>query len=590
MTVPPRSPSSSGSSSSSSHVRVVARIRPLVLAERANGSTPTVQKQAQHPTAAQNDAGSSEFVQASTCCGTRENRYFELDAVFDESSTQEEVYERSGAKAAVCQDIFNGFNCTILAYGQTSSGKTFTMGSAANSNTTTSSSSSSENPQAAAASMGTASAIDDTSGMIPRACHDLFEQIKEQCNGNAQVELSYLEIYNETLRDLLLSNSSSSRNQENVLRMRESPAGEVYVAGLASRKVQSPQEIGALMEEASARRTVACTAMNAVSSRSHAICMLRVKGLLMTAAAADDPNNNVDNNNNNNTTFASNLTLVDLAGSERIKKTGAEGNRKKEGININKSLFVLGQVVSALAEQDKKHAWKPPYRDSKLTRLLQDSLGGNSRTIMVACVSPADCNLDESVNTLRYAMAARNIKNTATRNVVQLITPEEAAKLQRENQMLKKQVEEMQRCMKEQIMQMQQQQVSVSPPPLATVPEVVVDEERELELLHQVEELQRSLELLSASEERLHRSIARKRKAEQQILVARFPANTIPWFEHWPLRLLQRIDKSVDLFHLLVAIIPFLLCVSPLLTIVRELLSHVSWSFSKGIQWTGGDL
>ena len=128
--------------------------------------------------------------------------------------------------------------------------------------------------------------------------------------------------------------------------------------------------------------------------------------------------------------FTSKLTLVDLAGSERIKKTGAQGNRQLEGIMINKSLMTLGQVVSALG--DGKKGRKPPYRDSKLTRLLQDSLGGNSRTIMVACVSPADYNVEESVNTLRYATSARAIKNTATRNLVQQISQEEALKLQRE--------------------------------------------------------------------------------------------------------------------------------------------------------------
>eukprot|EP00529_Nitzschia_sp_RCC80_P024321 CAMPEP_0113449978 /NCGR_PEP_ID=MMETSP0014_2-20120614/5584_1 /TAXON_ID=2857 /ORGANISM="Nitzschia sp." /LENGTH=447 /DNA_ID=CAMNT_0000341285 /DNA_START=48 /DNA_END=1387 /DNA_ORIENTATION=- /assembly_acc=CAM_ASM_000159 len=181
------------------------------------------------------------------------------------------------------------------------------------------------------------------------------------------------------------------------------------------------------MDEASQRRVVASTKMNAVSSRSHAICVLRVQGVL-----------------EDSTKFQSKLTLVDLAGSERIKKTGAEGGRRKEGININKGLFVLGQVVSALAEQRPKYKRKPPYRDSKLTRLLQDSLGGNSRTIMVACVSPADFNIDETINTLRYATSARNIKNTATRNVVKSISAEEAAKLQRDNQLLLAQVKEMQ--------------------------------------------------------------------------------------------------------------------------------------------------
>jgi len=399
------------SDSNSGNVRVVARIRPLAKYELENGAKETVSS-LNALDDDQDDLSGPELVQALPLSGDK--RWFELDAVFDKSSTQEEVYERCGAKEAVCESIFSGFNCTILAYGQTGAGKTYSMGSAASSRTDDSA------PQS--------TTIDENAGMIPRAVQDLFQQIEDKCDGNAEVELSYLEIYNEALRDLL-----SSSNDEN-LRIREHMNGEVYVSGLTSRRVTSPQEIGALMEEASSRRIVASTAMNAVSSRSHAMCVLRVKGLIETEDGATDK-------------FTSKLTLVDLAGSERIKKTGAEGNRQKEGININKSLLVLGQVVAALAEQNKKRARKPPYRDSKLTRLLQDSLGGNSRTIMVACVSPADCNIEESINTLRYATSARNIKNTATRNIVQNITPEEAAKLQRENQLLKKQVEDLKRSL-----------------------------------------------------------------------------------------------------------------------------------------------
>ena len=274
---------------------------------------------------------------------------------------------------------------------------------------------------------GTSMEIGEFDGIIPRACVDLFTQIQTRCDGNAQVELSYLEIYNKEMRDLLTEDGGKGKNGKvPEMKIRENLNGEVYVSGLSARPVDSPKAIGDYMEEASKRRVVASTKMNAVSSRSHAICVLRIKGVL-----EDD------------TKFSAKLTLVDLAGSERIKKTGAEGGRRKEGININKGLFVLGQVVSALSETRPKYKRKPPYRDSKLTRLLQDSLGGNSRTIMVACVSPADFNLDETVTTLRYATNARNIKNTATRNVIKSLSPEEAAKLQRENQLLKKQVSEL---------------------------------------------------------------------------------------------------------------------------------------------------
>lgn len=329
-----------------------------------------------------------------------DKRWFELDAVFDGNSTQQDVYVLSGAQNAVQNDIFKGFNCTILAYGQTGAGKTFTMGTASG-----------------------CQHVQESDGVIPRACADLFRMIDQRCDGNAQVELSYLEIYNEEIRDLMVGEGESPDE----LKIRETLNGEVYVSGLKSRPVSDPQDIGKCMEEASKRRVVASTKMNAVSSRSHAICVLKIQGVL-----------------EDSTKFAAKLTLVDLAGSERIKKTGAQGSRRQEGININKGLFILGQVVSALAEQRPKYKRKPPYRDSKLTRLLQDSLGGNSRTIMVACVSPADFNLDETINTLRYATSARNIKNTATRNVIKSISPEEAAKIQRENQLLAAQVKELQ--------------------------------------------------------------------------------------------------------------------------------------------------
>ncbi|CAJ1958360.1 unnamed protein product [Cylindrotheca closterium] len=391
---------STSSSSSQSNIRVVARIRPLAKYELENGSKQIVNSLPSLLGSSPATGPTTEPEVLEVKPPNAEKRWFEVDAVFDGISTQRDVYVKSGAQQAVCQDIFKGFNCTILAYGQTGSGKTFSMGTAAGS-----------------------TEITENDGIIPRATADLFRMIDERCDGNAQVELSYLEIYNEEIRDLMVDDETGGKD----LRVRETLNGEVYVSGLQSLPVANPQEIGKCMEDASKRRVVASTKMNAVSSRSHAICALKVKGVL-----------------EDSTKFHAKLTLVDLAGSERIKKTGAQGSRQKEGININKGLFILGQVVSALAEQRPKYKRKPPYRDSKLTRLLQDSLGGNSRTIMLACVSPADFNLDETVNTLRYATSARNIKNSATRNVIKTISPEEAAKLQRENQLLQAQVKELQ--------------------------------------------------------------------------------------------------------------------------------------------------
>jgi hypothetical protein len=434
---------SSSNARSASNIRVVARIRPLAKYEIENGSKQIIDSLPSLVSAPPVTGPSTEPEVLQVKPPNAEKRWFELDAVFDGQSNQRDVYVKSGAQQAVCLDIFKGFNCTILAYGQTGSGKTFSMGTAA----------------------GT-SEIKETDGIIPRATADLFRIIQEKCDGNAQVELSYLEIYNEEIRDLMVENQDAED-----LRIRETLNGEVYVSGLKSKAVSNPEEVGKYMEEASKRRVTASTKMNAVSSRSHAICALKIKGVL-----------------EDSTKFEAKLTLVDLAGSERIKKTGAQGSRRKEGININKGLFILGQVVSALAEQRRKYKRKPPYRDSKLTRLLQDSLGGNSRTIMVACVSPADFNLDESVNTLRYATSARNIKNSATRNVIKTISPEEAAKLQRENQLLLAQVKELQETI---------QKMALDGTPSLASTEIDSDDEMDLNLDEQKGEMKRIRELES---------------------------------------------------------------------------------------------
>jgi hypothetical protein len=323
-------------------------------------------------------------------------RWFELDSCFDADATQQDVYVRSGAQQAVCQDLFKGFNCTLMAYGQTGSGKTFTMGTS---------------PETS----------DD--GIIQKASADLFRNIIEKCDGNVEVGLSYIEIYNEEIRDLMVDENQASET----LKIRETLNGEIYVKGLRTEQVASSEAICQFMEVGSKRRVVASTKMNAASSRSHALCVLSIKGVL-----------------EDSTKFESKLTLVDLAGSEKLSRTGAEGKRMQEGININKGLFVLGQVISALSEQRPKRQRKPPYRDSKLTRLLQDSIGGNSRTIMIACVSGADDNMEETTNTLRYATQARNIKNTVSRNIIRNISPEEAAKLERDNHLLQKKVKTLQ--------------------------------------------------------------------------------------------------------------------------------------------------
>jgi len=437
---------SSSTSSSSTKVRVVGRIRPLAKYEIKNGSRAIVTK-----VPGSGGRGLPETLRIedgdNVSGGSKNtNRWFELDAVLDETSNQRDVYVQSGAQAAISDDLFCGYNATILAYGQTGSGKTFTMGTA--SSTTTDDEDDGAN---------------ETDGVIPRACRDLFDNVAHKCDGQAEVRCSYMEVYNEEIRDLLIEGKQQQARSQ--LRIRETLDGQIYVRGLTERIVTSPRDVYKIMEEANQRRVVASTKMNATSSRSHAICVIKIKGVVVVVSDDDvkDSNSNhsrPESDDGISRKFESKLTLVDLAGSERLKKTQAKGSRAKEGISINKGLFVLGQVVSALAEkgralqENSKNTEssktrkslpfrKPPYRDSKLTRLLQDSLGGNSRTIMIACVSPADFNADETINTLRYATQARNISNTATANLVETISQSEARKLKRENALLQTQIEEL---------------------------------------------------------------------------------------------------------------------------------------------------
>mmetsp|Transcript_28014 Transcript_28014/g.58683 ORF Transcript_28014/g.58683 Transcript_28014/m.58683 type:complete len:1015 (+) Transcript_28014:281-3325(+) len=441
--------SSNNKSNDSNKVRVVGRIRPLAKYEIKNGSKPVVTKVPGFDTASGPDT--LQIEDETNNNSGNSTRYYELDAVLDETSSQKDVYEKSGARKAIAEDLFCGYNATILAYGQTGSGKTFTMGTAQPTKDDTD------------GNDNNAGIDEQNDGVIPRACHDLFDTIRKKCDGQAKVQCSYMEVYNEEIRDLLVETNNGNNNNNTSkqdLRIRETLDGQIYVRGLTERVVTSPMDIYKIMEEANKRRVVASTKMNATSSRSHAICVLRIKGVVLLK----DDNKNDDDGVSR--TFEAKLTLVDLAGSERLGKTQATGKRAKEGISINKGLFVLGQVVSALAErgrilkqiEEQKHKSggagspkkrkvlpprKPPYRDSKLTRLLQDSLGGNSRTIMIACVSPADFNVEETVNTLRYATQARNISNTATANLVETIGQEEARKLKRENTLLKTQIAEL---------------------------------------------------------------------------------------------------------------------------------------------------
>ncbi|XP_077172618.1 kinesin-like protein KIF16B isoform X2 [Paroedura picta] len=304
--------------------------------------------------------------------------YFSADAKSPNYASQEMVFNDLGTD--VLKSAFEGYNACIFAYGQTGSGKSYTM-------------------------MGNAGDV----GLIPRICEGLFNRINEKTRWNEasfRTEVSYLEIYNERVRDLLRRKSSKTNN----LRIREHPKEGPYVEDLSKHLVQNYCDVEELIEAGNINRTTAATGMNDVSSRSHAIFTMN---FTQAKFDAEMPCETV-----------SKIHLVDLAGSERADATGATGVRLKEGGNINKSLVTLGNVISALADlsQDaansfaKKKQVFVPYRDSVLTWLLKDSLGGNSKTLMIATISPADVNYGETLSTLRYANRAKNIINKPTIN------------------------------------------------------------------------------------------------------------------------------------------------------------------------------
>ena len=239
------------------------------------------------------------------------------------------------------------------------------------------------------------SASDDPAlhGVIPRSVRDIFKYIQDHSELSFRVGVSFMELYNEQLFDLL---SQKTRREDTIVDIREDGNRGIKIPGLTEVDIATVDETMGLLEKASEGRVTAATAMNARSSRSHAIFTLSIEARSKSDGKA---------------LTVSKFHMVDLAGSERQKKTKAKGDRLKEGININMGLLSLGNVISALGEENRGANSHIPYRDSKLTRLLQDSLGGNSHTLMIACVSPADSNLEETISTLRYADRARKIKN-----------------------------------------------------------------------------------------------------------------------------------------------------------------------------------
>ncbi|XP_069163592.1 kinesin-like protein KIF3A isoform X2 [Procambarus clarkii] len=340
------------------NVRVVVRVRPLSEKETHSGYKSMVEC---------DDLNCSLLVTNPDAQAGEPPKVFTFDSVFGQDSKQVDVYNL--AARPIVENVLEGYNGTIFAYGQTGTGKTYTM-------------------------EGVRS-VSELKGIIPNSFAHIFGHIaKAEEDKKFLVRVSYLEIYNEEVRDLLRQDQSVR------LEVKERPDVGVYVKDLLTHVVHNADEMDRIMTLGNKNRAVGATNMNAHSSRSHAIFTITIE----CAERGLDGKQHWR---------VGKLHLVDLAGSERQSKTGATGQRLKEASKINLSLSTLGNVISALVDGRSTHI---PYRNSKLTRLLQDSLGGNSKTVMCANVGPASYNYDETISTLRYANRAKNICNKAKIN------------------------------------------------------------------------------------------------------------------------------------------------------------------------------
>ncbi|XP_043407252.1 kinesin-like protein KIF21A isoform X10 [Chelonia mydas] len=366
-----------------SSVRVAVRIRPQLAKEKIEGC---------HICTSVTPGEPQVFL--------GKDKAFTFDYVFNIDSQQEEIYDQCVEK--LIEGCFEGYNATVFAYGQTGAGKTYTMGTGFDVNIT-----------------------EDEQGIISRAVKHLFKCIEEKKQAAIKQELpspefkvnaQFLELYNEEVLDLFdTTRDIDAKNKKSNIKIHEDSTGGIYTVGVTTRTVNGEAEMIQCLKLGALSRTTASTQMNVQSSRSHAIftihvCQTRVCSAVDTDNVTDTKIISESSQTNEFETLTAKFHFVDLAGSERLKRTGATGERAKEGISINCGLLALGNVISALGDKSKK-ATHVPYRDSKLTRLLQDSLGGNSQTVMIACVSPSDRDFMETLNTLKYANRARNIKN-----------------------------------------------------------------------------------------------------------------------------------------------------------------------------------
>ncbi|KAI8608764.1 hypothetical protein BC830DRAFT_1153935 [Chytriomyces sp. MP71] len=409
----------------SSSVRVAVRIRPVSGKELLSGKSDesvTLHESVANTVVVQCFIDSSNpggYSGNSSISNNNNAKVFAFDKVFGTDAAQVDVY--TGCALPLVHRFVAGYNATVLAYGQTGSGKTHTMGTG----------------------LDARDASAETKGIVPRAIEDMFQLLKNKENTTFALSASFLELYNEDLVDLLnpstisiangrrpnsapASNSSSSNsNNPHAPTIREDAQGNIVFYNVREEPVSSPLDLLSLLQRGSLCRATGATDMNATSSRSHAIftIILRQTITLPLPAIADASSTDTTASPpvaalTSTSNFTSKFHFVDLAGSERLKRTNAAGDRKREGISINQGLLALGNVISALDHSNptENAGGHVPYRDSKLTRMLQDSLGGNSATLMIACVSPASESYGETVSTLHYANRARNIRNRAVVN------------------------------------------------------------------------------------------------------------------------------------------------------------------------------
>ncbi|KAH7827805.1 kinesin 8A [Monocercomonoides exilis] len=381
----------------SSNITVCVRIRPETTLEREKFRSVVRTLEPNIVIFDPEDNSRTEIKGVPVLRRTREMRYA-FDRVYDEGAFQQEVYE--GSAKQLIPSLLDGFNCSVFAYGATGAGKTYTM-------------------------LGS----EDNPGIMFRMMQDLFSTFKRnELDKQYRLSLSYIEVYNEVIRDLLAIPSQNSRSQQGNashpvsirgpsgsqfgrkskfitrsvgLDLREDPKGGVSVSGVTIHHPCSPDEVMSLLKLGSANRAAAATNANVVSSRSHAVLQVVVESTDRTASVKGRVQ-------------TGKLSLIDLAGSERAAATQNRGARMTEGANINKSLLALGNCINALSEGKK--GVHVPFRDSKLTRLLKDSLGGNSKTVMIANISPSTLSYEDTHNTLKYANRAKNIKVKAKRN------------------------------------------------------------------------------------------------------------------------------------------------------------------------------